>query len=185
MGVQTLEDDYKEMALLRQWEDKLKQQSTVNKQNTEDDLKILLRNYLLQTITNTSFIHLCDQATYVWETFDTIRIRSPTSCRVIRRSTLSVGRSTFNPHLPSGFSFLSTRGYRLPGVEILEHRRVTIQGVSRRVAAWRGSLVFLYISDGKWRRFDLGRSWTSDSRGWVLGQDEENSKIARWLYLSQ
>jgi len=42
MVVQTPEDDYKEMALLRQWEDKLKQQSTVNNQNTEDDFKILL-----------------------------------------------------------------------------------------------------------------------------------------------
>jgi hypothetical protein len=40
MGVQTLEGDYKEMALLRHREDKHKQQSTVNNQNTEDDLKI-------------------------------------------------------------------------------------------------------------------------------------------------
>jgi len=42
MGVQTLKDDYKEMALLRRGEDKLKQQSTANNQNTKDDLKILL-----------------------------------------------------------------------------------------------------------------------------------------------
>jgi hypothetical protein len=41
MGVKTLEGDYNEMALLRQREDKLKKQSTVNNQNTEDDLEIL------------------------------------------------------------------------------------------------------------------------------------------------
>jgi len=42
MGVQTLDDDYKEMALSGNEENKLKQQSTVNNQNTEDDLNILL-----------------------------------------------------------------------------------------------------------------------------------------------
>jgi len=50
MGVQTLEDNCKEMVLFRQWEDQLKQQSTVNNQNTEDNLKILLR--ILFTITH-------------------------------------------------------------------------------------------------------------------------------------
>jgi hypothetical protein len=43
MGVQTFEGDHKEMALFRQWEQKLKLQSTVNNQNTEDDLAVLLR----------------------------------------------------------------------------------------------------------------------------------------------
>jgi hypothetical protein len=42
MSIQTLEDDYKEKALFQQWEEKYQQQSTVNSQNTEDDLKILL-----------------------------------------------------------------------------------------------------------------------------------------------
>jgi len=43
MGVQTLEGDYQEMALFRKREDMLKQEFTVNNQNTEDDLKLLLR----------------------------------------------------------------------------------------------------------------------------------------------
>jgi hypothetical protein len=37
--------------------------------------------------------------------------------------------------------------------------------VGRRVAFRRGSLVYIYIDDGLWRRFDFGRSWTNDSRG--------------------
>jgi hypothetical protein len=143
---------------------KLKQQSTVNNQSTEDDLKILLR--ILSITTNiTSLIHLRDQAVYVWTTLDTIRIRSAMSCRVIRKFTYSVGRSTFNPHLPNCFSFLSTREYRVPGVEVSEHRCTTIQGVGRRVVTRRGDLVCLYLGDGQWRRFNFGRSWTSDSRG--------------------
>jgi hypothetical protein len=144
----------------------LRQQSTVNNQNTEDDLKILLRILsILLFLTITSLIYLRDQAVYVWTTLDTIRIRSATDCRVIWRFAYSVGRSTPNPHLPSGFSFLLTRQYQLPGVEVSEHRRTTIRGVGRRVAFQRGSLVYIYISDGNWRRFDFGRSWTSDSRG--------------------
>jgi hypothetical protein len=62
----------------------LKRHSTVNNQNTEDDLKILLR---MPSITTniTTLIHLRDQAVYVWTTLDTVQIRNPESCRVIRR----------------------------------------------------------------------------------------------------
>jgi hypothetical protein len=62
MRVQTLEGHYKQMALLRQWIDKLKQQSTVNNQNTEDDLKILLRilSITLQTLLP-SYIYMIRQ----------------------------------------------------------------------------------------------------------------------------
>jgi len=42
MGIEFSEDNYKVMALLRQWEDKLKQQSAVNILNTEDNPKKLL-----------------------------------------------------------------------------------------------------------------------------------------------
>jgi hypothetical protein len=143
---------------------KLKQQSTVNNQNTKDDLKILLR--ILSITTNiTTLIHLGDQAVYVWMTLDTIRIRSPEDCRVIQQFAYSVGRSTFNPHLPSGFSFLSTREYQLPGAEVSEHQRTTIRGVGRKVAIRRGSLVFIYLGDGTWKRFDFGHSWNCESRG--------------------
>jgi hypothetical protein len=124
MGVQTLEGDYKDMALLWQREEELKQQSTVNNQNTKDDLKILLRILSISNIS--TLIHVRDQAVYVWSTLDTIQIRSAENCQVIRRFAFSVGRSTPNPHLPSGFSFLLTREYRLFGVEESEHRRITI-----------------------------------------------------------
>jgi hypothetical protein len=77
-------------------------------------------------MTNTSLIHLHDQAVYVWTAFNTVRIRSPESCRVIRWFAFSVGRSTFNPHLTSGFTFVSNREYRLPGDEVAELRRTTI-----------------------------------------------------------
>jgi hypothetical protein len=139
-------------------------ESTVNNQKTEDDLKILLR--ILSIITTiTSLIHLRDQVVYVWTTLDTIRIRSPTSCRVIWKFAYSIGRSTYNPHLPGGFSFLSTREYRVSGVTVSEHRCTTIRGVGRRVVVHWGSLVYIYLVDGQWRRFDFGSSWTSVSRG--------------------
>jgi hypothetical protein len=174
------------MASFRRWEKGHQQHSTVNSQNTEDDLKILLRILSILQSTIATLIHLRDQAVYVWMTFDTVRIRSATDSRVIRNVAYAVGRSTFNPHLPRDFSFLSTREYRLPGIEVSEHRRVTILGVGRRVAIRSGSQVYIYIGDGNWRGFDFGRSWTSESRGWVLGQDEERkSEIDRRLYLFQ
>jgi hypothetical protein len=64
----------------------------------------------------------------------------------------------FNPHLPSGFLFLRTQEYQLPGIEVLEYGRATIRGVGRRVVARWGDLIFLYIGDGNWRRFNLGSS---------------------------
>jgi hypothetical protein len=140
------------------------QQSTVNNQNTEDDLKLLLRNLSITYII-TSLIHLRDQAIYVWTTLDTIRIRTSEDCRVVRKFAYSIGRSTPNPDLPSGFSFLSTREYRVPGATVSEHRCTTIGGVGKRVAFRRGSLIYIYLADGHWRRFDFGRSWTSESRG--------------------
>jgi hypothetical protein len=58
MGVQTFEGDHIEMALFRQWVEKLKLQSTVNNQNTEDDLAVLLRILsILNTILHYYFPH--------------------------------------------------------------------------------------------------------------------------------
>ena len=71
---------------------------------------------------------------------------------------MTAGRSWFDPHLPGRFSLLRTREYRLPGLEVSEHRRITIRGVGRRVAGRGGSLIFLYAGEGLWRRFDLARS---------------------------
>jgi hypothetical protein len=142
-----------------------KQQSKVNNQNTKDDLKIFLRILSTLPLNISSLIHLCDQGFYVWTTVDTIPLCSATNSCVIRRSSYSIGRSTLNPHLRSGFSFLSSREYQLPGIEISEYQRTSIRGVGRRVAFRRNSPTYLYVSDGNWRRFDFGRSWTSVSRG--------------------
>jgi hypothetical protein len=51
--------------------------------------------------------------------------------------------------------------------------------VGRRVAFRWGSLVYIDLADRHWRRFDFGRSSTSESRGWVLGQDEDSEKRSR------
>jgi len=73
-------------------------------------------------------------------------------CRVIWRNSYSAGRSWFNPHLPIGLEILWTREYRLRVVELSEHWTTTIRGVGRWVAERGGSLIFLYIGDGNWRR---------------------------------
>jgi len=114
MGVQTLEDNYKAMALFRQREDKLKQQSTFNIQNTEDDLKILLRILSIKTfpITSTALIHCRDYALYAWSQIYTIQVRTATSSQTLWQPSLQFGRASFNPHLPSGFTFLRTQEYR-------------------------------------------------------------------------
>jgi hypothetical protein len=62
-----------------------------------------------------------------------------------------------NPHLRCGVLFLSAREYRLPGAEISQSRRVTLQGIFRGVVIRRRSLIFLYIGDGRWHRFNLER----------------------------
>jgi len=123
--------------------------------DSEDGLKILLR-ILSITFTLSSLSNLRDQATYIWSTLDTIQMHSATHCCIVQRITLSVGRSTFNPHWLTAFSFLQTREYRLHGIAVLEHWLITIRRVGRRVVAWWESLIFLCIGDENWTRFDLG-----------------------------
>jgi hypothetical protein len=146
------------MASFRTWEEEYQQLSAVNSQNTEDDLKILFRilSIFKKTSYNipTSLIHLRDQVMYVWSITNTIRIRSETSCWIIRWSCLSSGWSWFNQHLPRRFSCLQTQEYSLPGIEVSEYRRITIHGVGRGLVERRGSLIFLYEGEGLWRRFD-------------------------------
>jgi len=102
-------------------------------QSTEDDLKILLRILSISTYIISSLINTRDWAFYVWTSLHTCRVRTSTDCRVLRQSSLSVGKGPFNPHLPGGFTFLRTREYRLAGVQILDLRRFTIRGVFRGV----------------------------------------------------
>ena len=78
-----------------------------------------------------------------------------TSCQDFRQSSLQFARAPFHPHLPSGFTFLSTRGYRLPGAEVLEYRSITIQVVFRGVVVRRGSVIYIYRGDGLWYRIRL------------------------------
>lgn len=78
-------------------------------QDTEDDLKLFLR--ILSTFIITTLIHIHDQATYVWSTPDPVQIQTATNTRTIRRLSFTVGKSTINPHLSSGLSFLSTQEY--------------------------------------------------------------------------
>jgi hypothetical protein len=53
------------------------------------------------------------------------------------------------------FLFLPTQDYLVPGAEIFKHQCVTFRGVFRGVVVRRGSLMFVYIQDEHWRRFDL------------------------------
>jgi len=132
--------------------------TTLPFRDTKDDWKILLRILSLQTssflLSFTFKIRRCMSCQQLTQS----RIRSGTSCCDIRRISLSVGRITYNSHLPSGFSFLQTREYQQSGADVLEHGRTTIPGVGRKVVGWEGILVFLYISNGNWMRFNLGRS---------------------------
>jgi len=150
------------MALLRQWDESYERENHSQQSEHRRRFQNIIKNSIYyKSLTITTLIHLRDQATYVWSTSDTIRTRSASSCRTIRRTAFSVGRSTFNPHLLCGFSFLRTREYRLPGVVVHEHQRITIRGVGRRVVTRRGSLIFLYVGDGLWRRLNLESSCSS------------------------
>jgi len=65
----------------------LRQQATLNIQNTEDDLTMLLRilSIILFIISSTILIHPRDYAVYAWTQVDTIRVRTETSCREFRQ----------------------------------------------------------------------------------------------------
>ena len=86
----------------------------------------------------------------------TIRVRTGTSCRNFQQLSLQFARAPPNPHLPSGFSFLSVRRYRLPSAEISEHWVITIRGVFREVVIQQGRVIYIYREDGLWYRFRLG-----------------------------
>ena len=93
---------------------------------------------------------------YAWSRVYTFRIRTATSCRIVRQSSIEFTRVQFNPHLPSGVSFRTTREYRLPGVTVSEHRIVTIRGIFRGLVVRRGSVIYIYRGAGLWYRFRSG-----------------------------
>ena len=92
---------------------------------------------------------------YAWTSVYTSRVRTATESGEFRQIAFRVGRAQCNPHLRCGVTFLSAREYRLPGAEIHQHRRFTLRGVFRGVVVRRRSLIFVYIGDGNWHRFDL------------------------------
>jgi len=127
-------------------------------QSTEDNLKTWLRILPIIQITLSkvsSVIHLRDHALYAWSQVNTVRLRTATSCREFRQSSLQCGRASFNPHLLSGFLLLWNRRYWLTGAEILQHRCVTIQGIFRGVIVWRQGVIYIYRGDGLWLRCRL------------------------------
>jgi len=145
----------------------LKQQFTVNNQNTKDYLKILLRilsinldNYLSSIITWLG--NLCMDIN--WHNLSML------FNELSRLSAIcfSIGTAPFNPHLPCGISFLRTREHRISGVEISQHRGTTIQGIFQGVVVQQGSWVFVYTRHRHWRQFVL-EALVRRARGWVLG----------------
>jgi len=129
-----------------------------NIQNTEEDLKILLRILSILNLFNISsqdLLHTRDYAFYAWTQIHTIRIRDHSSCRIIRQPSIQFGRAAFNPHLSSGVTILRTREYRLPGVEVSSHRAITIRGVFRGLVVQRRNAVYIYRGDGLWYRYRL------------------------------
>jgi len=87
-------EGYKEPALVEGM------RSIIHKISFQRTLKTILKYYyefylffLKKNPPIATLIHLRNQATYVGTTLDTIRIRSATGCRTIRRTTYSAGRS--------------------------------------------------------------------------------------------
>jgi len=129
----------------------------VNIQNTEEDLKILLRilSITIFKISSQDLLSTRDYALYAWTQIHKVRVRTASNCRVIRQSSVQFGRATFNPHLSSGVTILRTREYRLPGAEVSSHRTITLRGVFRRLAIQRRNAVYIYLGDGLWYRYRL------------------------------
>jgi len=129
-----------------------------NIQNTEDDLKNIIKNsiyYKLFKISSQDLIHTRDYALYAWTQIHTIRVRTASGCRVFRQPSLQFGRAAFNPHLSSGVTFLRTREYRLPSADVSSHRFVSLRGVFRGLVVQRREAVFVYRGDSLWYRFRL------------------------------
>jgi len=124
-------------------------------------IKYYLEFYLFKI---TSLIHTQDWAVYACTSIYSSPVRVAEDYREFRQFAFRIGRAPFNPHLLCGFSFLSTRQYRLPGDEVSQHRPSTLGGIFWGVVVRRRSLIFVYIRDGNWPRFDLERLETAALR---------------------
>jgi len=103
----------------------------------------------------TSLIHTRDWVLYAWTSILTSRVHTAEDCQESQQFAFRIGRAPVNPHLDCGFLFLSTQEYQLPGGEISQHRPFTLGGIFRGVVVRQWNLVFIYIGDGLWPRFDL------------------------------
>jgi hypothetical protein len=92
---------------------------------------------------------------YAWTSVHTNLARTATGCRELWQLAFGIGQALFNPQLHCGFLFLSDREYQVPGAEISQYRRFTHEGIFRGVVVRRGNLIFVYIGDSWWCRFDL------------------------------
>jgi len=126
---------------------------TVNNQNTEDNLTILLRILSIRIIS--SLLSTRDCATYAWTNIESTRVPTATSCWIFWQTTFRISRAVFNPHLPCGILFLRTREYWVPGVEMSQHQCITIRGIFWGVVIQQKRLIFCYFGDGCCYRFDL------------------------------
>jgi hypothetical protein len=96
-----------------------------------------------------------DWALYAWTSLHACRVRIARESPVLRQSSLSLGRGPFNLHLPGGFSFVRVWEDRVPGAITSEYRLTTVWGIFRGlVVSWR-SLIFFYLGESLWRRYDL------------------------------
>jgi len=136
---------------------KLKQQSTVNSQNTADDLKILLRILsIINIFIISSIIHLCDYALYAWTLVDTISIRTPQARRTFRRTHCSSGWASFDRHISSGLACCHLYRYRLPWTSIHIYRDISLRRIFRRsVVSGTGIIYGFEESTGNWSQIDL------------------------------
>jgi len=156
MSEQTLKDDYKEMALLRQWEEQA--QAAIPSQHSEHrrQSQNIIQNSIYETLSKiTSLIHLRDYALYAWAQGDTIPVCTPEECRTFGQLYCSTGRASFNPDIAHGVAFCHQHWYQLPSTSICVNRVITIQRVLWRLAFPGRGLIFGIKEDTRtWSRID-------------------------------
>jgi len=149
---------------------KLKQQSTVNTEAPKTTLKYYEEFFLLNLLTITSLIQLCDQTVNVWSQVETIWIRNLEERRSLLVSHFTGRWSTSKPHLRSGSTFRPFEHYRYPGIQVLVYRATTIGRFLRRVVPQGRNIIFRSeVGSNHHERLDLVPFRKLRPRGLVLG----------------
>jgi len=115
-------------------------------------LKYYLQFYLFKI---TSLNDTRDWALYAWTSLYSSWVRNVEGCRKFRQLAFRIARAPFNPQLWFNFSSLSDAEYRLPGAEISQHHHFTLGGMFPVVIRPMNRLIFGYIGDDQWHRFDF------------------------------